>query len=134
MVDTPGNGPVLTARIPLAFTQASVRCHLTATKRSDPQLVTIVLPSRLDGAELETLRPTLLAAVRRPTDAVVVLDGRHVELISSAGLGVLVAAAMIGAETGVRLDIAEPSALFCRSLALTGLGRHLGIAAEPALV
>jgi anti-anti-sigma factor len=96
--------------------------------------VTIVLPARLDGVEVDALRPTLLAAVRRPTEPVVLLDGRHVELISSAGLGLLFAAAMIGAETGVRLDITEPSPLFCRSLALTGLGRHLGIAAEPALV
>jgi anti-anti-sigma factor len=94
----------------------------------------ITLPTRLDGCDLETLRPQLLAAVRQPTDVVVVLDAGDVELISSAGLGLLVAAAMIGAESGVRIEVDRPSSLFRRSLGLTGLGRHLGIATEPALV
>jgi anti-anti-sigma factor len=95
--------------------------------------VTIILPTLLDGAEAERLRPTLMRAVRSG-DAVVVLNAAHVELISSAGLGMLVAAAMIGAERGVRIEVESPSALFRQSLALTGLGRHLGIADEAALV
>jgi anti-anti-sigma factor len=95
--------------------------------------VTITLPRLLDGEEAERLRPTLLRAVRS-ADAVVVLDAANVQLISSAGLGMLVAAALIGAESGVRIEVARPSELFRQSLALTGLGRHLGIAAEPALV
>jgi anti-anti-sigma factor len=95
--------------------------------------VTITLPALLDGAEVERLRPDLMRAVRQAQTAVV-LDASAVELISSAGLGMLVAAALIGAERGVRIEVARPSPLFRQSLALTGLGRHLGIAPEPALV
>jgi anti-anti-sigma factor len=96
--------------------------------------MTVILPTCLDGPELEVLRPVILAAVLEPTEQVVVLDAADVELISSAGLGLLVAAAMIGAERGVRLEVSRPSPLFRRSLSLTGLGRHLGLTAEPVLV
>ena len=95
--------------------------------------MTITLPAQLDGAEVERLRPDLMRAVRS-AHATVVLDAAAVELISSAGLGMLVAAALIGAEQGVRLVVTRPSPLFQQSLALTGLGRHLGIAPEPVLV
>jgi anti-anti-sigma factor len=95
--------------------------------------VTITLPAQLDGAEVEQLRPELMRVVRS-AHASVVLDASAVELISSAGLGMLVAAALIGAELGVRIDVERASPLFRQSLALTGLGRHLGMAPEPALV
>ncbi|MFL6240650.1 MAG: STAS domain-containing protein [Actinomycetes bacterium] len=95
--------------------------------------MTITLPAILDGGEVDDLRPVLMRAVHTAPTAVV-LDAAHVELISSAGLGMLVAAALIGAERGVRIDVVRPSALFRQSLALTGLGRHLGIAPAPALV
>jgi anti-anti-sigma factor len=93
----------------------------------------LTLPAVLDGYEIDRLRPELMRAVRL-NDAVVVLDAAEVELISSTGLGMLVAAALIGADHGVRIEVRRPSALFRQSLALTGLGRHLGIDAEPALV
>jgi anti-anti-sigma factor len=96
--------------------------------------MTVILPRCLDGADLEALRPVILATVLETTAGVVVLDAADVELISTAGLGLLVAAAMIGADRGIRLEVARPSALFRRSVALTGLGRHLGLTAEPALV
>ena len=94
----------------------------------------VILPTSLDGTELEALRPVIIGAVQETTDRVVVLDAAAVELISTAGLGLLVAAAMIGADRGVRLEVARPSSLFRRSVALTGLGRHLGLTPEPALV
>jgi anti-anti-sigma factor len=93
----------------------------------------VSLPPILDGYEIELLRPELMRAVRL-ADSLVVLDAADVELISSTGLGMLVAAALIGAERGVRIEVSRPSALFRQSLALTGLGRHLGIAPEPAPV
>ena len=95
--------------------------------------MTITLPALLDGVEAERLRPTLMHAVRSD-HPVVVLNASNVELISSAGLGMLVAAALVGAERGVRIEVERPSELFRQSLALTGLGRHLGIATAPALV
>ena len=96
--------------------------------------MTIVLPVCLDGPQVDALRPEILNAVRHTLSPVIVLDAADVELISSAGLGLLVAAALIGAERGIRLEVGAASPLFRRSLALTGLGRHLGLAPEPALV
>jgi anti-anti-sigma factor len=93
----------------------------------------IILPTQLDGAEADRLRPALMHAVRSADD-LLVLDAEDVELISSAGLGMLVTAALIGADRGLRIEVERPSELFRQSLALTGLGRYLGIAAEPALV
>jgi anti-anti-sigma factor len=116
-----------------SFTQLTTGCHRADTGKADPRFVTITLPTHIDGAQIEMLRPELMRAVRSAV-TVVVLDGAKVELISSAGLGMLVAAALIGAESGVRIEIDRPSELFRQSLALTGLGRHLGIAPEPALV
>jgi anti-anti-sigma factor len=107
---------------------------VTRRKRNRATLspVTITLPANLAEAEVDRVRPELMRAVRL-AESVVVLDAARVELISSAGLGMLVAAALIGAERGIRLQVARPSALFRQSLGLTGLGRHLGIAPEPAL-
>ena len=88
----------------------------------------------LVGDEVDRLRPTLLQTVRTATTPVVLLDAQHVELISSAGLGLLVAAALLAREQGKRLEVRRCSELFRQSIGLTGLARHLGMAPEPLAV
>jgi anti-anti-sigma factor len=92
----------------------------------------VVLPAVIDDAVLEGLRKDLIGRLRRTAMPVVRLDASHVERISSAGLGVLVAAALLAGQRGIRLEVAASSALFRESIALTGLARHLPMA-EPAL-
>jgi anti-anti-sigma regulatory factor len=91
---------------------------------------TVVLPMTLVGDEVDRLRPKLLGAVRDSARPVVDLDAGAVELISSAGLGLLVAAALLARDQGKRLEVRRSSELFRSSIALTGLARHLGM--EPA--
>jgi anti-anti-sigma regulatory factor len=93
----------------------------------------LVLPDVLDGAALERLRTQLLGLLRRTPEAVITLDAGGVERISTAGLGLLVAATLIAGERGVRLEVDPASELFRRSIALTGLAEHLSMN-EPALV
>lgn len=92
----------------------------------------LVLPIALVGDEVERLRPALLRAVREATNPVVELNAQYVELISSSGLGLLVAAAMLAREQGKSLEVRRASELFRQSIALTGLARHLGMTPEPA--
>jgi anti-anti-sigma factor len=96
-------------------------------------VVVVVLPVALMGAEVDRLRPTLLRTVREATPPVVTLDAQHVELISSSGLGLLVAAALLARDQGKQLEVRRASELFRRSIGLTGLARHLGMEPEPAI-
>ena len=90
---------------------------------------TVVLPRVLDGPELERFRARLLSAVRRTPDALVLLDARDVECITSAGLDLLVVATLLADDRGIRLVVLEASELFVRSIALTGLAGHLDMSA-----
>ncbi|MDX6284562.1 MAG: hypothetical protein QOG53_47 [Frankiales bacterium] len=89
----------------------------------------LTLPTALVGEEVDRLRPALLTYVRQAGGPIVSLDATDVELISSSGLGLLVAAALVAQEHGRRLQVRRCSELFRESIALTGLAKHLDIAA-----
>ena len=94
----------------------------------------ILLPAALVDDEVDQLRPHLFDHIRAARTPVVVLDAHAVELISSSGLGLLAAAALLARESGGRLEIHRPSELFQQSIALTGLAPHLGVIGGRELV
>lgn len=106
---------------------------MTCMVMNDNAVAAVILPIALMGEEVDRLRPTLLRTVREATTPVVTLDAHHVELISSSGLGLLVAAALLARDQGKRLEVRRASDLFRRSIGLTGLARHLGMEPEPAV-
>src|SRR3954463_8596338 len=104
---------------------------MTCVVMDEMNVADVVLPVALIGDEVDRLRPLLLETVRSRTTPVVTLDAADVELISSSGLGLLVAGALLAREQGKRLQVRRASDLFRRSIGLTGLARHLGMEPEP---
>ena len=71
-------------------------------------MVSRVLPAELSGTAIDRLRDELYRHVRS-NPAPVVLDGRGVRHVSPAGIGVLVAAALLAQASGTSLRISRPS-------------------------
>jgi anti-anti-sigma regulatory factor len=68
----------------------------------------LLLPAELSATAIDRLRDELYQHVRR-SPVPVVLDGRAVRHISPAGIGVLVAAALLAQANGTSVRIDQPS-------------------------
>jgi anti-anti-sigma regulatory factor len=79
-----------------------------AEGRTRPQPERLVLPAELTATAIDRLRDELYRHVRHSA-AHIVLDGRDVRQVSAAGIGVLVAAALLAQAKGTSVRIARPS-------------------------
>jgi anti-anti-sigma regulatory factor len=75
---------------------------------SRPQPARLALPAELTATAIDRLRDELYRHVRHST-ANIILDGRDVRQISAAGVGVLIAAALLARTRGTSVCIARPS-------------------------
>lgn len=78
--------------------------------------IVITLPRSLNDEAADTLRDNVYEAIRAAENHVA-LDGANVEDISPAGVGVLVAAALLAQSAGSSLQIQRPSSPLRRLLA-----------------
>lgn len=87
----------------------------------------IAVEGEIDEATVPAVREELVAAAESDADLVVVdLDG--VSFIGSAGIGSLLAGAMLVGEHGGQLALAAPRPPVRRALELTGVDRRVEVA------
>jgi anti-anti-sigma factor len=87
-----------------------------APRSTEDTAVVLALPGMVCADAIETLRDNLYDLLRKPGTHVI-LDASEVEAISAAGIGVLIAAALLAQQTGSTLQITGPSTALCRVLA-----------------
>ena len=91
----------------------------------DDRVAHLRLAGELDVRTVETLMDALDAVFERDLDAILI-DGRDLAFIDSAGLRGIVLGFVRAGNSGIRYQVSDASEPFDRVLAITGLADALG--------